>query len=77
MLKFGYDKEKTLMVGDAVGYMEAANKNGIYFFPILVNHDGESRRELVGVALPRLKSNTLGGEYQANLKARFIRNLCG
>ena len=77
MLKFGYDKEKTLMVGDAVGDMEAANKNGVYFFPILVNHEKDSWDELVKEALPRLANGTFEGEYQANLKARFIKNLGG
>ena len=77
MLNFGYDKEKTLMIGDAVGDMEAADKNGVYFFPILVNHEKESWEELIKDALPRLKNNTFGGEYQADLKARFIKNLGG
>ena len=77
MLKFGYDKNKTLMVGDAVGDMEAADKNGVYFFPILVNHEYDSWCELVEEALPRLENGTFGGEYQASLKSRFITNLGG
>ena len=77
MLKFGYDKNKTLMVGDAVGDMEAADRNGVYFFPILVNHEYESWCELVEEALPRLENGTFEGKYQASLKARFIKNLGG
>lgn len=77
MLKFGYKQENTLMVGDAVGDMEAADKNGVYFFPILVNHEKESWNELISEGLPRLANGTFGGEYQDNLKARFIKNLGG
>lgn len=77
MLKFDYDKEKTLMVGDALGDMDAADKNGVFFFPILVNHEKDSWDELVKEALPRLANGNFAGEYQANLKARFIKNLGG
>ena len=77
MLKFGYDKDKTIMVGDAVGDMEAADKNGVFFFPILVNHEKDSWDELVSVGLPRLVNGSFGGEYQDSLRKRFIENLGG
>ncbi len=77
MLKFGYDKSKTLMVGDAVGDMEAADKNGVFFFPILVNHEKESWDELVSEALPRLTNGSFAGEYQSSIRKRFIENLGG
>ena len=77
MLKFGYDKSNALMVGDAVGDMEAAEKNGIYFFPVLVNHEKESWEELASEGLSRLQSGSFGGEYQQSIKAKFIKNLGG
>ena len=77
MLKFGYDKDKTIMVGDAVVDMEAADKNGVYFFPILVNHEKDSWNELISEALPRLKDGSFTGEYQNSLRKRFIENLGG
>ena len=77
MLKFGYNKDKALMVGDAVGDMEAADKNGVFFFPILVNHEKESWDELISEGLPRLANGSFGGEYQASLRERFIKNLGG
>ena len=77
MLKFGYDKDKTIMVGDAVGDMEAADKNGVFFFPILVNHEKDSWDELISEALPRLKNGSFAGEYQDSLCKRFIENLGG
>ncbi len=77
MLKFGYEKEKTLMVGDAPGDLDAAEKNGVYFFPILVNHERQSWDELISTGLEKLENGTFGGEYQQSLKERFIKNLGG
>ena len=77
MLKFGYDKTKVLMVGDAPGDMDAAEKNGVYYFPILVNHEKESWDELMSEGLMRLANGTFGGEYQDSLKRRFVANLGG
>jgi hypothetical protein len=77
MLKFGYENEFTLMVGDAPGDLDAAEKNGVYFFPILVNHEKESWDELISEGLPRLANGSFGGEYQDQLKRRFVANLGG
>ena len=77
MLKFGYDKTKVLMVGDAPGDMDAAEKNGVFYFPILVNHEKESWDELISVGLEKLASGTFGGEYEDELKKKFVSNLGG
>ena len=42
MMKFGYDPGKVVMIGDAPGDCDAAEKNGVYYYPILVNHEKES-----------------------------------
>lgn len=77
MLEFGYDRSKVLMVGDALGDMEAAEKNGVHFFPILVNRERFSWQELIAVGLPKLEDGSFGGSYQEDLKKRFIQNLGG
>ena len=74
MLKMGYDKEKTLMVGDAIGDLQAAEANGVYFFPILTGKEKESWDELRSVALERLLLGTYGGEYQKEKRLQFINN---
>ena len=76
MLKFGYAPDHVLMVGDAPGDCEAAEKNGVWYYPILVRHETESWKELCEKYLPVLVS----GEYafvQAELKQRFLENLSG
>lgn len=59
LLKKGYDPRHVLMVGDAPGDQAAAEKNGVWFYPILVRHEAESWAELRETALDQL----LGGTY--------------
>lgn len=76
MLQFGYAPDRVLMVGDAPGDCDAAEKNGVHFFPILVNREGESWTELRETALSRL----LAGDYSAygaEKKRQFLANLGG
>lgn len=75
LLKKGYDKEKVLMAGDAVGDYEAAKSNGVYYYPILVRHEKESWEELKSTAVEKLTSGTFGGEYQQAKLDAFFDNL--
>jgi len=76
MLKFGYDPQKVLMVGDAPGDCDAAEKNGVLFYPILVNHEKESWDEAVAVGFGKLQSGTYA-QYGAQKKQEFLHNLGG
>lgn len=76
MLKFGYDPSKVLMVGDAPGDCDAAEKNGVYYYPILVNHEKESWDEAVAAAFDKLRSGEYAA-YGAEKKQAFLHNLCG
>jgi len=77
MLKFGYAPDKVLMVGDAPGDSDAADKNGVYYYPILVNKEPESWQELTETGLGKLKDGTYGGDYQSKKKKEFLANLGG
>ena len=76
MLKFGYDVNKVVMVGDAPGDCDAAEKNGVHYYPILVNHEKESWDEAIAVAFAKLQSGEYA-EYGAEKKKEFLRNLGG
>ena len=76
MLKFGYDPNKVLMVGDAPGDCDAAEKNGVHYYPILVNHEKESWDEAIAVAFGKLQSGEYA-EYGAQKKLDFLHNLGG
>ena len=76
MLKFGYDVNKVVMVGDAPGDCDAAEKNGVHYYPILVNHEKESWDEAIAVAFGKLQSGEYA-EYGAEMKQKFLQNLGG
>ena len=42
MMEFGYEANKVIMVGDAPGDLDAAERNGVHYYPILVNYEKES-----------------------------------
>ncbi len=76
MLEFGYDVNKVLMVGDAPGDYDAAKKNGIHYYPILVNHEKQSWDELVETGFDHLKNNTYPA-YGEEKHKQFLHNLGG
>ncbi len=76
MLEFGYDKSKVLMVGDALGDSDAAKKNGVYYYPILVNHEKQSWEELISQGYEKL----INGDFTAYAEKKqkeFLSNLGG
>ncbi len=76
MLKFGYDPDKVMMVGDAPGDCDAAEKNGVHYYPILVNHEKQSWDEAIAVAFNKLRSGQYAA-YGAEKKQQFLHNLGG
>jgi len=76
MLKFGYDPHKVVMVGDAPGDCDAAEKNGVYYYPILVGHEKESWEEAIFVGFGKLRNGAYA-EYEVQKKQEFLRNLGG
>ncbi len=76
MLKFGYDPRKVLMIGDAPGDCDAAEKNGVHYYPILVNDEKASWDEAIAAAFPKLQAGEYA-PYGAEKKQQFLRNLGG
>ena len=76
MLKFGYDLTKVVMIGDAPGDCDAAEKNGVWYYPILVNHEKASWDEAITTAFCKLQSGEYA-EYEVLKKKAFYANLGG
>jgi len=76
MLRYGYDPDKVIMIGDAPGDSDAAKRNGVHYYPILVNHEKESWDEAISVAYHKLRAGAYS-EYGKAKQAEFIRNLGG
>lgn len=75
LLKNGYKRENVLMCGDAPGDLAAAEKNGVFFFPILVRHERESWQEFIDVAFDKLVSGSYGDGYGQGKVEEFLDNL--
>ena len=75
LLKKGYDKNKVLMCGDALGDLQAAEKNGVLYYPILVRNEKASWQQFISQAFDKLLDGTYQGEYQAKKRAEFLKNL--
>lgn len=76
MMKFGYDPNHVVMVGDAPGDCDAAEKNGVHYYPILVNHEKESWDEAIANGFAQLRSDNYA-PYGAQKKQEFLQNLGG
>ena len=73
LVEKGYDA--ILMCGDAPGDAEAARKNHVLYYPILVGHEGESWRRFLDETLDRFTEGTFAGAYQQALIDAFNANL--
>lgn len=74
LLQYGYDPSHVIMTGDAPGDRDAAQKNGVFFYPILVRHEAESWQQ-IGQAVVKLFEEKYEGEYQEELIRKFVDNL--
>ena len=75
LVKTGYKPDHVLMVGDAPGDRDAAVKNGVRYYPILVGKEGESWQRLLDEAFPKLLGGSFDDAYQKELIAAFEKNL--
>lgn len=71
----GYNKDHVLMIGDAPGDLKAAEKNGVFYYPILVGKEEFSWKRLCDEAIGKLMDGTFAGAYQEQLKQEFFENL--
>ena len=65
------------MCGDAPGDLQAAEKNGVFYFPILVRKEKGSWEEFMAEGFAHLLDGTYEGAYQETKKAAFLQNLGG
>ena len=63
------------MVGDAPGDMDAAEQNGVFYYPIKVNFERESWIEFIDIGFNKLLDGSYAGDYQSEKNKEFIKNL--
>lgn len=75
LIKFGYAPSHVLMIGDAPGDLDAARKNGVLFYPILVKREEKSWKVFREEALAKFLENQYQGTYQEELILEFEHHL--
>ncbi|MFO0892080.1 MAG: HAD hydrolase-like protein [Isosphaeraceae bacterium] len=70
-----YQPNHILMVGDAPGDMQAAQANGVLFYPIDPGHEDQSWQRFFEEALPRFLAENYAGAYMDAQVARFTQLL--
>jgi phosphoglycolate phosphatase-like HAD superfamily hydrolase len=75
LLKKGYDKQKVVMCGDAPGDMQAAETNGVEYYPILVKKEKQSWEEFISMGFDKLVDGEYAGVYAQRKKDEFLKNL--
>lgn len=73
----GYQKDRILMIGDALGDCKAAQSAEVFFYPILARREAQSWKEFLDEAGPRFRSGKYGGIYQHEKIDAFLDNLNG
>lgn len=74
LLECGYSKNHVLMIGDAPGDKDAAEKNEVYYYPILVRKEAESWKTFREEALKKFLSEDYE-TYGKEKKQEFLKNL--
>lgn len=70
-LRPDYQAHRVLMIGDALGDLEAAHDNGVFFYPIRPGQEVESWQEFQDEALDRFMTDAYTPEYEARCIERF------
>jgi phosphoglycolate phosphatase-like HAD superfamily hydrolase len=70
-----YPDSKILMIGDALGDLQAAKKNGILFYPIMPEKEDEAWERFLKESIEKFKKGTYGGHYEELLISDFRKSL--
>jgi phosphoglycolate phosphatase-like HAD superfamily hydrolase len=70
-----YEPSKILMVGDAIGDLEAARRNGVFFYPIIPGQEAASWRRFYKEAFEKFINGVYGGRYEETLIQEFESSL--
>jgi phosphoglycolate phosphatase-like HAD superfamily hydrolase len=66
-----YDNDKVIMIGDAIGDLEAAKANGVLYYPINPGNEDASWKRFRDEAFVKFLDGTFAGAYQEALIEEF------
>ena len=67
----GYEADRVLMAGDALGDLQAAKDNGVLFYPIIAGREGNSWKRLREEALGKFLNGDYAGDYEEAVLKEF------
>ena len=70
-----YPDDKILMIGDALGDMNAARSNGVLFYPVIPGKEDISWERLADEGLEKFVAGKFKGKYETSLLAEFKKSL--
>lgn len=73
--KSKYPDTRILMIGDALGDLEAARKNGVLFFPVIPGKENYSWKMFLDEGLSRFLTGTYKGTFEETLIVDFMKSL--
>ncbi len=71
----GYEKQRVLMIGDALGDYKSALNNDVLFYPINPGEEEDSWKNFYEQALKRFASERYQGDYAQQLFEKFEKHL--
>lgn len=77
LIKMGYAKNHVLVCGDAPDDLDAAQKNNVLYYPIIVKCENRSWEEFFTEGFAYLLNGEYAGEYQQRKIDIFLKNLGG
>lgn len=75
LIEKGYSKENVLMVGDALGDLGAAEKNEIFFYPIMATKEAFSWERFTNEVIAQFVNGNYTRVYEKNFIDEFKANL--
>lgn len=75
LIEKGYERDKVLMVGDALGDYNAAKLNEVLYYPILVKREKFSWERFRNEVIDKFINNTYKNKYQDQVVLEFEENL--
>jgi histidinol phosphatase-like enzyme len=67
-----YPDNKIILIGDAVGDLNAARNNGILFYPIVPGKEDESWERFMNEGYDRFTTGKFAGSYEESLLKEFM-----
>jgi phosphoglycolate phosphatase-like HAD superfamily hydrolase len=70
-----YPDNKIIMIGDAIGDLDAARNNGVLFYPVIPGKEDDSWKRLLTSGISKFFKGDYSGAYEETLIAEFKKSL--